>query len=72
MNTTRPVSEVIGRRLRRTVVVDGTYRTDEGRVAMVVPSRGGTCWMVTRQDDSVDVWPVKDPTAAYHVVDDAY
>lgn len=55
-------TRLVGRRVRRTLIIGGHRVDDEGRVAMIVPSTGGTCLMVVRQDDSVDVWPVDDPT----------
>ncbi len=65
---TRHLAALIGRRVQRTWMANGIRRRDEGRVAMVVPSRRGDCLMVTRQDDSVDVWHVGDLEADYRVL----
>ncbi|GAB88836.1 hypothetical protein [Gordonia rhizosphera] len=64
------LAALIGRRVQRTWTANGDRRRDEGRVAMVVPSRRGDCLMVTRQDDSVDVWYVGDTDSEYQVLDD--
>ncbi|MGV9711065.1 hypothetical protein ACWDTI_10435 [Gordonia sp. NPDC003424] len=64
----RHLAALIGRRVQRTWIANGIRRRDEGRVAMVVPSRRGECLMVTRQDDSVDVWYVGDLDADYRVL----
>lgn len=64
----RHLAALIGRRVQRTWKVEDGRRCDEGRVAMVVPSRRGDCLMVTRQDDSVDVWYVGDTDSEYQVL----
>ena len=64
VDTVSNPAAMVGHRIRRSTPSTPRY-TPWAHVVMAVPSRDGTCWLVSFIDGDVDVWRVDDPLARY-------